>query len=158
AVMPPRLGPLRRVIPVPVPEAEHAASGVVIDAGKGLVLTTDHAVADASMITVVLADGRERPARKVARHPRSDLALITIEPSGLTESAEWGDSDALDVGDWVLALGEPFGLSGTVSHGIVSAKGRSINASQNDDLIQTDASVHPGSSGGPLIDLKGRVV
>ncbi len=138
---------------------QSAASGVVLDAAKGLILTTNHAIGESAAIDVILADGRSRNVQRIARDPRSDLALLTIDSDGLNlTAAEWGDSEALDLGDWVLAIGQPFGLTGTVTSGIVGGKGRSINPSQYEDLIQTDAAMYPGSSGGPLVDLRGRVV
>ena len=134
-------------------------SGVIIDAAKGLVLTNDHLLPPAGRVIVTLPDGRERVARDLRRDPRSDLALLTIDPGGLQlRQAEWGDSEALDTGDWVLAVGQPFGLSGTVTAGIVSGKGRGLGLSQYEDLIQTDAAINPGNSGGPLVNLKGEVV
>jgi serine protease Do len=131
---------------------------VVIDASKGYVLTNDHVVAPGPQILVILADGRQRLARQVRRDPRSDLALLVVDPEGLKE-AGWGDSDSLEIGDWVLAVGQPFGLSGTVTAGIVSGTGRGLGPSPfMEDLIQTDAAINPGSSGGPLVNLKGEVV
>src|SRR5439155_13365319 len=106
---------------------------------------------------VTLPDGRERTATEARRDPRSDLAVLRVDPSGLTQ-AEWGDSQALDIGDWVLAIGQPFGLSGTVTAGIVSGKGRGIGIALYEDLIQTDAAINPGNSGGPLVNLRGEVV
>ncbi len=141
----------------PRPAREPGGSGVIIDAAKGLVLTNDHVVQSVPRPVVVLHDGRERPVKQVRRDPKSDLALLVIEPGGLSQ-AEWGDSDALDTGDWVLAIGQPFGLSDTVTAGIVSGKGRGIGLALYEDLIQTDAAINPGNSGGPLVDLKGRVV
>jgi serine protease Do len=133
-------------------------SGVVIDAAGGLVLTNDHVVLAGARIVVTLPDGRQRLAREVRRDPKSDLAVLTIDPEGL-QQAEWGDSEALDTGDWVLAIGQPFGLSGTVTAGIVSGKGRGLGeTTYYEDLIQTDAAINPGNSGGPLVNLKGQVV
>ena len=148
-------------VPYTFPElpqpGEAGGSGVVIDAEKGYVLTNDHVVNGASRVVVILHDGRERPVSQIRRDPKSDLALLVIDPKGLT-AAEWGDSDALDTGDWVLAVGQPFGLSGTVTAGIVSGKGRGIGVTMYEDLIQTDAAINPGNSGGPLVNLKGEVV
>ncbi len=132
-------------------------SGVVLDADKGLILTADHVVDRAEGLTVTLPNGQKRPVSTIVRDPESDLALLTIEPGGLA-TANWGDSEALDLGDWVLTVGSPFGLTGTLSAGIVSGKARSIHETRFEDLIQTDASVYPGSSGGPLVNLKGEVV
>ncbi|MEO6811179.1 MAG: trypsin-like peptidase domain-containing protein, partial [Isosphaeraceae bacterium] len=131
-------------------------SGVVIDAARGLVLTNDHVV-QGRPVVVTLPDGRERAVTRVVRDPRSDLALLVINPEGLT-AADWGDSETLDIGDWVLAVGQPFGLSGTVTAGIVSGKGRGIGAAVYEDLIQTDAAINPGNSGGPLVNLKGQII
>ncbi len=143
--------------PQPAPGGEEGGSGVIIDAAKGYVLTNDHVSHGAFRIVVVLHDGRERPVHEVRRDPRSDLALLVIDPQGLTQ-ADWGDSDSIEIGDWVLAIGQPFGLSGTVTAGIISGKGRGIGDSSNEDLIQTDAAINPGNSGGPLVDLDGRII
>ena len=139
-----------------VPDA--GGSGVVINAAKGYVLTNDHVVPNTPRIVVILADGRQRTVREVRRDPKSDLALLIIDPQGLTSQAEWGDSEALDLADWVLAIGQPFGLPGTVTAGIVSGARRGFGPIGYDDLIQTSAAINPGSSGGPLIDLKGELV
>jgi serine protease Do len=143
--------------PLPSPGRDPGGSGFVIDARKGLVLTNDHVVRGDGRVIVSLPDGQERAAREVRRDPRSDLALLFIEGNGLTEIT-WGDSDALDLGDWVLAIGQPFGLAGTLTVGIVSGKGRGIGLGVYEDLIQTDAAINPGNSGGPLINLRGEVV
>ncbi len=142
--------------PMPLPR-ESGGSGVVIDAAKGYILTNDHVVQDAPRVVVTLPDGRERTATQVRRDPKSDLALVVIDGKGLTQ-ADWGDSDALDTGDWVLAIGQPFGLSQTVAAGIVSGTSRGSGATMSGDLIQTDAAINPGNSGGPLVNLKGEVV
>ncbi len=136
---------------------EAGGSGVVVDSARGLVLTNDHLVEGSTGLMIVLADGRERPSRQIWRDPKSDLAVVAIDPAGLVQAA-WGDSEALDIGDWVLAVGQPFGLSGTVTAGIVSGKGRGIGMALYEDLIQTDAAINPGNSGGPLVNLKGEVV
>jgi serine protease Do len=159
---PPRVfRPPQDVLPFPVPEfpqpGEAGGSGVVIDAEKGYVLTNDHVVNSSSRVVVILHDGRERPVSQIRRDPKSDLALLIIDPKGLT-ATEWGDSDAIDTGDWVLAVGQPFGLSGTVTAGIVSGKGRGFGMTMYEDLIQTDAAINPGNSGGPLVNLKGQVI
>ena len=147
----PRSGPPGAAFP------EGDGSGVVIDAAKGLVLTNDHVVGGFGRPEVVLHDGRRRAVSQVRRDPRSDLALLLIDPKGLTQ-ADWGDSDAAEPGDWVLAVGQPFGLSGTVTAGVVSGKGRGVADAFYEDLIQTDAAINPGNSGGPLVDLRGRIV
>ncbi len=138
-----------------IPDA--GGSGVIIDAAKGYVLTNDHVVPDSPRLVVILPDGRKRNVKDVRRDPRSDLALLVIEPEGLIQ-AEWGDSEALELADWVLAIGQPFGLSGTISVGIVSGERRGFGPLGYDDLIQTGAAINPGSSGGPLVDLTGRIV
>ncbi|HWE36219.1 MAG TPA: trypsin-like peptidase domain-containing protein [Isosphaeraceae bacterium] len=153
----PEVGPF--VVPVPFRDRDAGGSGVVIDAAKGLILTNDHVVQASPRVVVTLPDGRERAAKEVRRDPKSDLALVVIDPAGLAlKQADWGDSDALDTGDWVLAVGQPFGLSGTVTAGIVSGKGRGIGVALYEDLIQTDAAINPGNSGGPLVNLKGEIV
>lgn len=144
-----------------LPPQMGGGSGFIIS-GDGLIATNRHVIEDASLIRVRLVDGREYDARVVAADASTDVALIRIEPArGETlPVAALGDSDALQVGDWVLALGNPLGLDFTVTAGIVSAKGRSLGqaASSLQSFIQTDAAINPGNSGGPLIDLFGRVV
>lgn len=138
---------------------DSGGSGVVIDAAKGLILTNDHVVPDAPRVVVLLPDGRQRTVKEIRRDPRSDLALLVIDTEGLVlTQAEWGDSEALDLADWTLAIGQPFGLAGTVTVGIVSGDRRGFGPVGYDDLIQTSAAINAGSSGGPLIDLDGRIV
>lgn len=134
-----------------------AGSGVIID-GDGTILTNNHVVDGAQEITVTLSDKREYKARVVGRDPKTDLAVIRVEGKGRFPAAKLGDSEGLRVGEWVLAVGNPFGLSNTVTCGIVSAKGRIIGAGPYDDFIQTDAAINPGNSGGPLFNMKGEVV
>jgi len=136
---------------------DSSGSGVIVDATKGIILTNDHVVRDAPRVIVSLHDGRERAATVVRHDPRSDLAIVMISAPGLT-AARWGGSEALDLGDWVLAIGQPFGLEGTVTAGIVSGKGRGLGRTPYEDLIQTDAAINPGNSGGPLVNLAGEVV
>jgi serine protease Do len=133
-------------------------SGVIIDAA-GYILTNDHVVDHASQVLVELSDGRQQSAEIVGTDPGTDLAVLRIQAGDL-EAAEWGDSDALEVGDPVLAVGNPFGLASTVTAGIVSAKGRHAVVEHVDyqDFLQTDAAVNPGNSGGPLVDMQARVV
>ncbi|MDX2037568.1 MAG: trypsin-like peptidase domain-containing protein [Isosphaeraceae bacterium] len=133
-------------------------SGFIIDAKRGFVLTNDHVIRDSTKATVVLSGGRERTVLSTRRDPKSDLAVVAIDPAGLPGSILWGDSERLDLGDWVLAIGQPFGLADTVTAGIVSGKGRGIGIALYEDLIQTDAAINPGNSGGPLVDLRGEVV
>ena len=132
-------------------------SGFLVSS-DGYILTNNHVVADADEVTVKLRDGRKFEAKIVGTDPSSDVALVKIEGKGLP-FLELGDSDELKVGHWVLAIGSPFGLSHTVTSGIVSATGRSrVGIVDYENFIQTDASINPGNSGGPLIDLDGKVV
>jgi serine protease Do len=124
----------------------------------GLILTNNHVVENAQEITVTLSDKQQYKAKILGRDPKTDLAVLKIEPRGSLFAATLGDSEALRVGDWVMAIGNPFGLSNTVTTGIVSAKGRMIGAGPYDDFIQTDASINPGNSGGPLFNMAGEVV
>ncbi|MBI3302256.1 MAG: DegQ family serine endoprotease [Deltaproteobacteria bacterium] len=134
-----------------------SGSGFIIRQ-DGVILTNNHVVEDAKEITVTLTDKREYSAKVMGRDPKTDLAVLKIEPKGDLPVAQLGDSDALRVGDWVMAIGNPFGLSNTVTAGIVSAKGRVIGTGPYDDFIQTDASINPGNSGGPLFNERGEVV
>ena len=134
-----------------------AGSGVIIGR-EGYVLTNNHVVEGAKEVTVTLADKQEYKARIAGRDSRTDLAVLKIDPRESLTAAAMGDSDQLRVGDWVLAIGNPFGLNNTVTSGIVSAKGRVIGAGPYDDFIQTDAPINPGNSGGPLFNMKGEVV
>ncbi len=131
-------------------------SGFIISR-DGYILTNDHVVEDAQRIEVTLQDGREFKARVTGRDDKTDIALLKIDAAGQLPIAPLGDSDALRVGAWVIAIGNPFGFDHSVTAGIVSAKGRFIPGSY-DDFIQTDASINPGNSGGPLIDQRGAVV
>jgi serine protease Do len=125
---------------------------------EGYILTNNHVVEDADQIRVKLAGGNELPGRIVGRDPKTDLAIVKIEGSADLKPLTLGDSDALKVGHWVVAVGSPFGLEQTVTAGIVSAKGRVIGSGPYDNFIQTDASINPGNSGGPLINMQGEVV
>ncbi len=132
-------------------------SGFIISK-EGYIVTNNHVIDNADEITVKLASGKEHKAKLVGRDPNTDLALIKIESSETLVPLEMGNSDALAVGSWVVAIGSPFGLEQTVTAGIVSAKGRIIGSGPFDDFIQTDASINPGNSGGPLINMEGKVV
>ena len=132
-------------------------SGVLVDP-KGYVVTNNHVVAQADQILVRLKTGEELPAKIVGRDKKTDLALIKVEAKDDLPYLPLGDSDKMRVGDWVVAVGNPFGLEHTVTAGIISAKGRFIGAGPYDNFIQTDASINPGNSGGPLINLDGEVV
>jgi Do/DeqQ family serine protease len=137
---------------------QSAGSGVIVDARRGYIITNAHVVENARDITVTLLDEREFPARLVGSDPRTDVAVVQIEAPGLTEVA-LGDSDRLEPGDYVAAIGNPFGLQHSVSYGIVSALGRSgMNPDGFESLIQTDASINPGNSGGALVNLRGELV
>jgi serine protease Do len=140
-----------------MPRVQGAGSGVIISQ-DGYVLTNNHVIEGAKDVTVTLADHQEYKARIVGRDPKTDLAVLKIEGKGTFPAATLGDSDNLKVGDWVIAIGNPFGLNNTVTSGIVSAKGRVIGAGPYDNFIQTDASINPGNSGGPLFNMKGEVV
>ncbi|HZP98202.1 MAG TPA: DegQ family serine endoprotease [Reyranella sp.] len=135
-----------------------AGSGVIIDAAKGLVVTNHHVVKAADRITVTIKDGRQLEAKLIGSDAATDIALLKVEAKNLTGVA-LGDSDALMVGDVVLAIGNPFGLGQTVTSGIVSALGRSgLSADNYEDFIQTDAPINPGNSGGALVNSKGEAV
>jgi serine protease Do len=134
-----------------------AGSGVIISA-DGYILTNNHVIEGADEVLVTLADQQEYKADVVGRDPKTDLAVLKITAPKPLPMATMGDSDQLPVGAWVLAIGNPFGLSHTVTSGIVSAKGRVIGAGPYDDFIQTDASINPGNSGGPLFNMQGEVV
>jgi serine protease Do len=134
-----------------------SGSGFIVR-NDGLILTNNHVVEDAKEITVTLSDQSEYSAKVIGRDPKTDLAVVKIEPKGKLPVAQLGDSDALRVGDWVMAIGNPFGLSETVTAGIVSAKGRMIGAGPYDNYIQTDASINPGNSGGPLFNERGEAI
>jgi serine protease Do len=131
-------------------------SGFIISP-DGYILTNNHVVDKAKDIKVALNDGRILDAKLVGKAAEIDVALIKVEAANLP-AAVLGDSDAIEVGDWVMAIGNPFGLSHTVTKGIVSAKGRVIGAGPYDNLIQTDAAINPGNSGGPLFNMQGEVV
>jgi S1-C subfamily serine protease len=139
-------------------EVKSAGSGVIVDAERGYVLTNEHVVRGADLIEVTTKDNRRFRAQLVGRDRQNDLAILAIPPDRLT-AVELGDSASLRVGDFVLAIGNPFGLGQTVTSGIVSALGRSgIGAGARGDFIQTDASINPGNSGGALVTLDGKLV
>ncbi len=139
-------------------QTQSLGSGVVVDARKGLVLTNHHVIDKADQILVTLQDGRKLEATLVGSDPESDVAVIRLSAKGLTAVA-MGDSDQLRVGDFVVAIGSPFGLSQTVTSGIVSALGRTgLGIEDYENFIQTDASINPGNSGGALVDLNGELI
>ena len=140
------------------PQQERGGSGFIVDR-SGLVVTNDHVVDGASTISVRLADGRRFDADLVGRDMPTDLALVRIrEPPADLPVERLGDSDKLHVGDWLLAIGNPFGLNTSVSLGILSATARDLGSGPYDEFLQTDAAINPGNSGGPLFDLSGEVV
>lgn len=132
-------------------------SGVIISK-DGYIVTNNHVVENADEIKIRLTSLDEYDAKLIGRDPKTDLALIKIDPKNDLPVASFGDSEHLRVGDWVLAIGNPFGLEQTVTAGIVSAKGRTLGTTPYENFIQTDASINPGNSGGPLFDLQGRMV
>ena len=134
-----------------------SGSGVIVDP-SGVILTNNHVVAGGGKIMVRLQDGREFKAIDIKTDPKTDLAVLRIEGAGTLPAARLADSSKVEIGDWVLALGQPFGLEGTVTAGIVSAKERGIGITDREDFIQTDAAINPGNSGGPLVNLDGEVI
>jgi serine protease Do len=132
-------------------------SGFIIDP-SGYVVTDDHVVDNAEKVTIILDGSTEYPARIVGRDPLTDLALLKIDVERPLSYAHWGDSDTARIGDWVLAIGSPFGLDNTVSSGIISGRGRDIHAGPYDDFLQIDAAINRGNSGGPTFDLHGNVI
>jgi serine protease Do len=132
-------------------------SGFIIDA-SGLVVTNNHVIADADEINVILNDGTKLPAELVGKDAKSDLALLRVKPDRTLKAVKFGDSDKLRLGEWVVAIGNPFSLGGTVTAGIVSARNRDIQSGPYDNYIQTDAAINRGNSGGPLFNLNGDVV
>src|SRR5262249_39031111 len=139
-------------------EFQAAGSGVIVDAAKGLILTNNHLVGEAEEIHVLLQDGTQLKAERVGTDPDSDLAVIKVDHPGL-RAIPLGNSDKLRVGDWVVAIGDPFGLTETASHGMVSGLGRTgLGIGKYENFIQTDASINPGNSGGALVNLKGELV
>jgi len=139
-------------------QALSAGSGVVIDSNRGLVLTNDHVVRNAERIGVALSDGRRVEAKLVGTDPATDIALLNVAAQGLV-ALPLGNSDALEIGDYVVAIGNPFGLGQTVTAGIIGALGRSgLGIEGYEDFIQTDAAVNPGNSGGALVDIEGSLI
>ncbi len=150
-----------------VPKGEHPdlgprkatslGSGFVIDPA-GYIVTNNHVIADADQITVILHDNTNLKATVVGRDTKTDIALLKVKTDKPLPATVWGDSDAARVGDWVLAIGNPFGLGGSVTAGILSARQRDINSGPYDDFLQTDAPINRGNSGGPMFDMDGRVI
>lgn len=141
----------------PVPNARAMGSGFIIDPA-GYVVTNNHVVANAVEITVTLNDGEQFPAKLIGRDVKTDIALLKVDADEPLPHVSFGDSDTAQVGDWVIAVGNPFGLGGSVSAGIISARGRDIRSGPFDDFLQIDAPINRGSSGGPLFDKQGQVI
>ncbi|SVD17887.1 uncharacterized protein METZ01_LOCUS370741, partial [marine metagenome] len=137
--------------------ATSLGSGFIIDK-SGLVVTNNHVIAEADEISVRLSDGTRLKAKLVGKDAKTDLALLKVVPEKELPSLNWGNSENSRVGDWVLAIGNPFGLGGSVTAGIISARGRDINSGPYDDFFQTDAAINRGNSGGPLFNMKGKVI
>jgi serine protease Do len=132
-------------------------SGFIIDS-TGLVVTNNHVIDDADEINVILQDDTTLPATLVGRDKKTDLAVLKVSPKKPLTAVTFGDSDKLRVGDWILAIGNPYGLGGTVTSGIISARARDINSGPYDEYLQTDAPINRGNSGGPMFDMDGNVV
>ncbi len=132
-------------------------SGFIIDE-KGIVVTNNHVIEGADAIEVILADGTSLPAKLVGTDPKTDLSVLKVEPKKPLKAVKFGDSTKIRIGDWVMAIGNPFGLGGSLTVGIVSARGRNINAGPYDNFIQTDAAINKGNSGGPLFNMQGEVI
>lgn len=139
------------------PLSESLGSGFIID-GNGYIITNNHVVDKAESISITLSDNTKTEARVIGKDPKTDLALIKIETKHPLNAVKFGDSDKIRVGDWVLAIGNPFGLGSSVTAGIVSAKSRDIESGPYDSFIQTDASINQGNSGGPMFNLQGEVI
>jgi serine protease Do len=139
------------------PSALGFGSGFIVDP-KGVILTNNHVVDGADQVEVQLGDGRKFTSKDVKTDPKTDLAIVRIDARGALPHLELGDSSTMEIGDRVLAIGAPFGLTGTVTSGIVSAKGRSLHVNMYEDFLQTDAAINPGNSGGPLVNLEGKVI
>ena len=140
------------------PMIEHSlGSGFIIDP-SGYIVTNNHVIKGATLINVILSDGKTYKAKLVGRDERTDLALLKIDADHPLPFVKWGDSSKAKVGDWVIAVGNPFGLGGTVTAGIVSARGRDLHEGPYDSFIQTDAAINRGNSGGPMFDMDGQVI
>ncbi len=148
------LGDLGRGMQRPSPGG--IGSGVIIEA-SGLILTNNHVVAGGGEVIVKTHDGREYTAAEVWTDPKSDIAVVRIDATDLV-AAPLGDSDRVEIGDWVVALGQPFGLESTVTAGIISAKNRGLGIADRENFLQTDAAINPGNSGGPLVNLRGEII
>jgi serine protease Do len=134
-----------------------AGSGFIVDSA-GIIVTNNHVVGHADTIVVSLTDGRQLPARVIGRDELTDIAVIKVNAPGPLPSVAWGDSRKTEVGDWIIVAGNPFGLGGSVSAGIISAEGRDLGSGPFDNFIQIDAPINPGNSGGPVFNMDGQVI
>ncbi|MFN3828284.1 MAG: DegQ family serine endoprotease [Micavibrio sp.] len=148
----------RRGDGMPMDPPASLGSGFIIDAEKGYIVTNNHVIKDADEVRITLHDDTSIPATIVARDEKTDLALLEVKTEKKLTAVSFGKSDNLRVGDWILAIGNPFGLGGTVTAGIISAQQRDIQSGPYDDFIQTDASINRGNSGGPMFNLDGEVI
>ena len=140
-------------------KVQSLGSGFVIDAQEGIVVTNNHVIADADDIEVNFSDGITLKAKLIGTDTKTDIAVLKVDPKGHKLTAvKFGDSNKMRIGDWVMAIGNPFGLGGTVTVGIISARNRDINSGPYDDFIQTDAAINRGNSGGPLFNMDGEVI
>jgi serine protease Do len=134
-----------------------AGSGFIIDP-SGIIVTNNHVVDHADKIVVSLTDGRQLPATVIGRDELTDVAVIKVQTTDPLPSVPWGDSRKAEVGDWIIAAGNPFGLGGSVSVGIISAEGRDLGSGPFDNFLQLDAPINPGNSGGPVFNMEGQVI
>ena len=134
-----------------------AGSGFIVDP-SGIIVTNNHVVGHADKIVVALTDGRTLPARVLGHDELTDIAVIQVDGAGTLPAVSWGDSRKAEVGDWILAAGNPFGLGGSVSVGIISAEGRDLGSGPFDNFLQLDAPINPGNSGGPVFNMDGQVI
>jgi serine protease Do len=140
-------------------KAQSLGSGFVVDAAEGIIVTNNHVIADADEITANFTDGTKLTAKLIGTDTKTDIAVLKVDPKGKTfKAVKFGDSDKSRIGDWVMAIGNPFGLGGTVTVGIISARNRDINSGPYDRFIQTDAAINRGNSGGPLFNMDGEVI
>jgi serine protease Do len=140
-------------------KAQSLGSGFVLDAAEGIIITNNHVIADADEITANFTDGSKLTAKLVGTDPKTDIAVLKVDPKGKTlKAVKFGDSEKARIGDWVMAIGNPFGLGGTVTVGIISARNRDISSGPYDRFIQTDAAINRGNSGGPLFNMDGEVI
>lgn len=140
-------------------QTQSLGSGFIIDAQEGIIVTNNHVIADADSIEVNFTDGSKLPATLVGTDTKTDIAVLKVDPKGKTLTAvKFGDSDTIRIGDWVMAIGNPYGFGGSVTVGIISARNRDISSGPYDDYLQTDAAINRGNSGGPLFNMDGEVV